>query len=156
MFGLVTRVAQRWATSAPLTFKLQWSSDHPFIYAYLPGIDFPVGEMELQLVDESFWNEGPCRGDIRKLLGRLGERGIPNPRVYVVRNVHVEREFRHQGIGKGLYEKVLTSCVPGSRSCVLVAEHCVRGKTNPDAIRVWRSVTTRWMSEGFAVAAVPR
>lgn len=154
---LAARVAQRWAAEAPVRYGISWpSSDRAFVYAHAPGADLPVGEMELQLVDESFWSVGPCRGSVRRLLERLAEIGKPDPKVYIVRNVRVEHAFRGRGLGKGMYEKVLASCAPGKRGCVLLGERCVGGKTSLDAERVWRSLASRWMTEGLAVASAPR
>lgn len=154
---LAARVARRWAAGVSVRYGISWpSSDRAFVYAYVDGVDLPVGEMELQLVGASFWDAGPCRGSVRRLLERLAELGKPDPKVYIVRNVRVEHAFRGRGLGKGLYEKVLTSCAPGKRGCILLGERCVGGKTSIDAERVWWSLASRWVTEGLAVASAPR
>ncbi len=93
-----------------------------------------------------------CLGSIRRVRERLGRVPIY---WYVVRMSELSPRLRGRGLGRFMYEKLL-SILGRHGVTVLVAETCANGSTSEMARRVYASLLKDYVGEGLVVSSVRR
>lgn len=100
------------------------------------------------------WVRLPVLRSAHAIARKLDLSKIPN--IYSVISVGLDKRLVGMGIGRALYEELL-SAISAQGGVALLAPHSAcGGATSPSARRVWDSLRRRLVSDGLLVSSVPR